>query len=800
MLRHGGRLLAILAGLAWFTTTALGAEQGASAPAGNAEALLLAQVLVLVLLGRLIGELMYRIGQPSIIGQILAGVLLGPTVFGSLWPAAQQFLFPPAPEQTAMLAGLSQLGILFLLLLAGMETDLGLAWRLRKAALSVSLAGIAVPFALGFLLGLLMPGNLLPEDSRRLVTALFLGTALSISSLKIVATVVREMNFMRRNVGQLIVASAVIDDTAGWVIIGITLSIATAGTLDPMMLGITVLGTLLFLGVSFTIGRRIVFEVIRWTNDSLHSDLPVVTAIIGIMGILALITAGIGVQTVLGAFVAGVLIGQSPILTRQIDEQLRGLTTALFMPVFFGLTGLHADLRVLADPETLALVVGLILIASLGKFGGAFIGAKLNGMSFREALALGFGMNARGSTEVIVASIGLSIGVLDQRLFSVIVTMAIVTTLIMPPTLRWALARLPILEDEQQRLDREEFEEDSFVSKLERILLVVDPSAAGRLASLLAGHLGGLRNMPVTVLNLASTDSSADAEEAAPKPKPKRRLAAKPRNGTRSKAARATRPPSRSTPATEDPPAPAPTTDAAEAKASADRVQQSASTGVATAKQDDATRENDIHVETRIESDDLADTLAAEADKGHDLLYVGVEPLIADAGGFEARVETMLTAFRRTAAIVSARGELRRDPDAQLRILVPVSGDAWSMRAVEFAVMLAKANGARVAALYVRADRPLQQSRRLRGEAAPSHRAIFEHAKEIGKHYEIDVRTILKDGMDPEDAILSQARRGRHNLIILGVGRRAGERLSFGATAAILLETSDRSLVFFASG
>src|SRR6185312_7415410 len=169
----------------------------------------------------------------------------------SLWPAAQQFLFPPAPEQTAMLAGLSQLGILFLLLLAGMETDLGLAWRLRKAALSVSLAGIAVPFALGFLLGLLMPGNLLPEDSRRLVTALF------ISSLKTVATVVREMNFMRRNVGQLIVASAVIDDTAGWVIIGITLSIATAGTLDPMMLGITVLGTLLFLGVSFTIGRRI---------------------------------------------------------------------------------------------------------------------------------------------------------------------------------------------------------------------------------------------------------------------------------------------------------------------------------------------------------------------------------------------------------------------------------------------------------------------------------------------------------------------------------------------------------------
>src|SRR4029079_17180970 len=153
--------------------------------------------------------------------------------------------------------------------------------------------------------------------------------------------------------------------------------------------------------------------------------------------------------TVLGAFVAGLLIGQSPILTRHIDEQLRGLTTALFMPVFFGLTGLHTDLRVLLDPTAALLARGLIAIASIGKFGGAFLGAMLNRMSRAEALALGFGMNARGSTEVIVATIGLNIGVLDQRLFALIVTMALVTTLMMPPTLRWALARLPVSKEEQ---------------------------------------------------------------------------------------------------------------------------------------------------------------------------------------------------------------------------------------------------------------------------------------------------------------------------------------------------------------
>jgi nucleotide-binding universal stress UspA family protein len=531
----------------------------------------------------------------------------------------------------------------------------------------------------------------------------------------------------------------------------------------------------LFLVISFTIGRRIVFEIIRWTNDSLESDLPVTTAIIGIMGILALITAGIGVQTVLGAFIAGVLIGESPILTRQIDEQLRGLTTALFMPVFFGLTGLQADLRVLADPGTLALTVGVILIASLGKFGGAFIGARLNKMSLAEALALGFGMNARGSTEVIVASIGLSIGVLDQRLFSVIVTMAVVTTLVMPPTLRWALSRLPMREDEQQRLDREEFEEESFVSKLERILLVVDRSDAGKLAAILTGHLAGFRNMPVTALTLTQAEASAS-----------------------DKAGKNDRPGELPDAAAEAAPRDSETT--AHEEQTTERVKASAETGIAVAQETDETRQNGALVGARVEPANIATALAAEADKGHDLLFLGVEPLVAEEGGFETRIETMLTAFRKTTAIVSARGELRRSPDTKLRLLVPVTGDAWSMRAVELAVMLAKASGARVTTLYVDANRQKPRST-LHVDTTPQpHVAVFAHIKEIGKHYDIEIRTILQDGDAPEISILSHARRGRHNLIILGVGRRAGEHLSFGAIAGTLLETSDRSLVFFASG
>src|SRR5690606_250074 len=264
----------------------------------------------------------------------------------------------------------------------------------------------------------------------------------------------------------------------------------------------SVAGTAAFLLVSLTLGRRLVFALIRWTNDSFVSEVPVISMILVVMGGMALITHLIGVHTVLGAFVAGVLVGQSPILTRQIDEQLRGLITALFAPVFFGAAGLSADLSILGDPRLLALTGGLIAIASLGKFTGAFVGGGLGGLSGRESLALACGMNARGSTEVIVATCGLSMGGLGQDLFTRIVAMAIITTMAMPPMLRWALARLPLRRDERERLEREASDARDFLPNAERILLTVDESATGKFAARLAGSLAGARGLPVTVLHV----------------------------------------------------------------------------------------------------------------------------------------------------------------------------------------------------------------------------------------------------------------------------------------------------------
>jgi Kef-type K+ transport system membrane component KefB len=320
---------------------------------GASVAVFIAQLVVLLTAGRLAGELMQRLGQPAVTGQILAGALLGPSVLGSLAPQLWHVLFPAVAQQQAMLDAVSQLGILLLLLLTGMETDLSVFRDARRPAVAVSVSGIVVPFACGCLLGALLPDAMLPHPQQRLITTLFLGTALSISSVKIVALAVRELGFLRRTVGQVIIAAAILDDTIGWIVMSITFGLALRGALDLAGAAQSVLGTALFLVISLTFGRRLVFGILRWSNDALASEMANITTILVITGLLALLTNALGVHFVLGAFVAGVLLGQSPMLTRQLGAQLRGLIIGLFMPVFFTLVGLTIDVAALAQPRFL---------------------------------------------------------------------------------------------------------------------------------------------------------------------------------------------------------------------------------------------------------------------------------------------------------------------------------------------------------------------------------------------------------------------------------------------------------------
>jgi Kef-type K+ transport system membrane component KefB/nucleotide-binding universal stress UspA family protein len=684
--------------------------------------------------------------------------VLGPSVLGLLWPDLQRTLFPQLPAQKAMVDAVSQFGILLLLLLTGMETDLKLVRTFGRAAVSISIAGVAVPFACGVTLGALMPAALLPAPDKRLITAIFLGTALSISSIKNVAAILHEMNFTRRNLGQIIVASAILEDTVGWVIVAITLSLAQAKSVDVPEIAKVLVGTAAFVATSLTVGRRLVASIIRWTNDYFASEFPVITAILVIMGAMALITQAIGINTVLGAFFAGVLIGESPILTKHIDDQLRGLIVAFFMPVFFGMAGLGADFSILAKPALLGLTLGLIAIASISKFAGAFAGGKIGGLGWRESLALAVAMNARGSTEVIVATIGLSTAALTQDLFTMIVAMAIATTLAMPPMLRWALMRVPLSEEESTRLRREEFEAKGFVSNLERLLLAADASPSGRLASRLAGLIAGPRGIPITILPLGDPAGG----EAAPS------------KGDDSRGEHGA------------------------VAATGEAVKQSR---IAAARDSDGAIEPAASIDVTVR--DIAasseDAVAEEGRRGYDLLFIGLARTRTE-GGFHGDIERVAARFPGPQAIVAACGpHISRPEISRARLLVPVNGTEVSRRAAEVALTIARVLDAPVAALYVTnaASGPgVRRRRAARGREQDVLRDVVALAEQYGR----PITTAVWANTAPEDAILAEARRRRSDLIVMGVTRRTGDRLFFGETAAAVLELGALSVLFVTTG
>ena len=744
---HLCRLGAIVGWAAVATAPAFAAEP-AGAHKGPSDLLFIAQLLLLLLVGRLLGEAMLRMKQPAVMGQLMAGLILGPSLLGALFPQIHQAIFPGTADQKAMMEAVAQFGILLLLLLTGMETDLKLVRESGRASISASLAGIVVPFVCGVALGEALPDSMLPDPSKRLITSLFLGTSLAIASVKIVATVIREMNYMRRTVGQVILASAIIDDTVGWMITAVIFSLAMLGHIDVMSVARSVIGTLVFMAVSLTLGRRAVFFIIRWVNDTFVSDFAVITAILLIMGGMAAITDLIGVHTVLGAFVAGILIGESPILTKHIDEQLRGLIIAFFMPVFFGTAGLAADLTILKDPVLLGLTFALIAIASLGKFGGAFIGGRLGGLSFRESLALGTGMNARGSTEVIVATIGLSMGALSHNLFTMIVTMAIITTMAMPPTLRWALSRLPMRKQEKLRLEREEMEARGFVPNLERLLLSVDDSGNGKFATRICGMIAGYKNMPTTVMHITTGKRTGKVASEARK----------------------------------------------EVVAKAGETIQEIAGQIETPKADDTKDTPKLDVTTIVKTAPKTEAVAEEAEKGYSMLIIGLEKTVMRRNQFHDDVTNIAAGFDGPLAIVDARdAHLKQPMDEKFNILAPVNGTETSRRAAEVAIVLARANKAPITALYV------APSGKGKKRARQYEEAILKDIVALAETYDVTVQTAVRANVAAEEAILRQTTRGRHNLIVLGAGRRPGEKLFFGDTAAALMAKSERSLMFVAS-
>ncbi|MEU8432694.1 cation:proton antiporter [Streptomyces sp. NPDC029216] len=408
--------------------------------AHDALLVLLLQLAVLLLLALSLGQLAARFKMPAIVGELLAGVLVGPSVLGHLLPGFAAWLLPRQPEQMHLLDAVGQLGVLLLVGVTGMELRVDLVRRRRATAARVSLAGLVLPLGLGIATGYLLPASLLPGGADPTVFALFLGVALCVSALPVIAKTLLDMNLLHREVGQLTFASGVIDDVIGWFLLSVVSAMATAG-LTAGKLATSLLYPVAVVVAALLVGRPAIRLALRAAGRSPEPGPTVAVAALAVL-LGSAGTHALGLEPVFGAFVCGLLISTSGELDPQKLAPLRTTVLAFLAPVYFATAGLRMDLTALARPEVLGTACAVLAVAVLGKFAGAYVGAKLSRLNHWEALALGAGMNSRGVIEVIVAMTGLRLGILGAETYTVVILVALVTSLMAPPVLRAAMARI----------------------------------------------------------------------------------------------------------------------------------------------------------------------------------------------------------------------------------------------------------------------------------------------------------------------------------------------------------------------
>ena len=398
---------------------------------GEITALFLALGLLLAT-ARVLGEVSRKIGFPSVLGEILAGVLWGPTVFGGLFPHGSALLFPMTGSQALVMDGLMTLGVTLFLMVAGLEVDLSTVWRQGKTALQIGVAGILFPFAVGFAAAWFFPrmlGSHLGADP--VIFALFMATALSISALPVIAKTLMDLDLYRSDLGVMVIAAAVFNDIVGWIVFAVILGMM--GTTHPLTIGQTIGLALGFALIMLTLGRFLIHRSLPWVQA--HSTWPagILAFALTLTLFSAAFTEWIGLHAIFGAFLAGVALGDSSHLRERSRAIIEKFISFIFAPLFFASIGLKVNFAANFDP----LLVGTVLvIATIGKVLGCGLAGQAGGLPRNEAWAIGFGMNARGAMEIVLGLLALKYGIIGEKLFVALVVMALVTSLISGPMMQ----------------------------------------------------------------------------------------------------------------------------------------------------------------------------------------------------------------------------------------------------------------------------------------------------------------------------------------------------------------------------
>jgi Kef-type K+ transport system membrane component KefB len=400
---------------------------------------LLLELALLLTCAVALGRLARRFGLPPVVGELSAGVLIGPSILGQLAPGLSDWLIPQDASQLHLLDAVGFVGVVLLVAFGGMEINVRVVRRWVGSAALISGSGFLLPLALGIGAGLLLPITLLGgTDPDRTVFALFLGVAMCVSAIPVMIKTLLDMNLMRRRVGILALTAGVIDDTFGWVLLSVIAAMATAGV-RPGTVITSVAWILTILAFCVLIGGRL-FRTLLTAAERSGPGTTIATAFVLVISSAAA-TQAMGLEAILGAFAAGVLIGNVPGMSAHL-QPLGTVVMGVLAPIFFATAGLRIDLTALSDPAILGSAVIVIVIAIVGKFVGAYFGSRLSGLRPWEAIAIGAGMNARGVIEVVIAMVGVRLGVLSTAGYTIIVLVAIVTSVMAPPILRFAMLRV----------------------------------------------------------------------------------------------------------------------------------------------------------------------------------------------------------------------------------------------------------------------------------------------------------------------------------------------------------------------
>ena len=390
---------------------------------------------VIIVSARLLGVLFRFLHQPAVIGEVLAGILLGPSLLGRVAPGLSGLLLPPSVAP--FLSIIAQVGIILYMFLVGTELDPATLSRRAHASIMVSHASIVVPFLLGAVLALHLYPRVSSSDIPFFMFALFMGVSMAVTAFPVLARILTDRSMQKTSLGVMALTCAAVDDVTAWCLLALLVSIVQSRVGGALL---TAGMTVCFIATMIFLVRPLIARLVRRQEQRGLTRGAMAVICVGML-LSALVSEGIGIHAVFGAFLLGALVPHDASVARQLREKLEDLVLVLFLPAYFAFTGMRTQVGLVSGFDEWLLCALIILVASLGKFGGTLLAARLTGSEWREALSLGVLMNTRGLMELVVLNIGLDLKVVSPTLFAMLVIMAVVTTLATAPLLHLLAVR-----------------------------------------------------------------------------------------------------------------------------------------------------------------------------------------------------------------------------------------------------------------------------------------------------------------------------------------------------------------------